>query len=135
MTQGWRASRRESQVRMGHDILWMREYLARMKERIEVEHIVVVSGRRPHGCLQSQDALRGAAQNLSARRRSVLAAGWSGGLGLDLARIACTSAGNCDAPGLHGFGDLALKLDDQQPILEAGSLDLHVVGQGELALE
>jgi len=63
------------------------------------------------------------------------AASWLSGLALDLLDLPAACARDGDAPRLHGLGNLALKLDDQQTILEASALDLDVVGQGELALE
>src|SRR5580704_5454141 len=36
---------------------------------------------------------------------------------------------------LHRLGDFPLQVDDQQAVLEAGALDLGMVGQCELALE
>ena len=59
----------------------------------------------------------------------------SGGLGLDLGDVAGRGAVDCDAARLHGLGDLALQLDEEQPVLEARALDLDVVGKRELALE
>ena len=113
----------------------MGEHHTGMNETVEVEYAVVLCGRRPHGYLHIRDVLKSCRAGRPARRRSVLAAGWSGGLGLDLAHLACASAGNSNAAWLHGLGDLALKLDDQKAVLEAGTLNLDVVGQGELALE
>lgn len=63
------------------------------------------------------------------------AAGWSGGLAFDLLDLPGACARDGDAPRLHGLGNLALKLDDQQTILEVRALDFNVVSQGELALE
>jgi hypothetical protein len=42
-------------------------------------------------------------------------------------------AADRDASRLHGFRDLAHQVDDQKAILEAGALDLDVVGEGERA--
>ncbi|MHC2288712.1 hypothetical protein ACVIJW_004582 [Bradyrhizobium barranii subsp. barranii] len=59
----------------------------------------------------------------------------SGGLGLDLGDVAEGDAVDGDAPRLLRLGDLPLQVDDEQAVLEAGALDLDVIGKGELALE
>src|SRR5580700_3991736 len=40
-----------------------------------------------------------------------------------------------DRPRLHGLWDLAHQVDVQEPVLEAGTLDLHVVGELEATFE
>src|ERR1700751_5743636 len=59
----------------------------------------------------------------------------SGRLGFDLRDVAGRGAADRDATRLHRLGDLPLEVDDQQAVLEAGALDLDVVGERELALE
>ena len=59
----------------------------------------------------------------------------SGGLGLDLGDVARGRAADRDAARLHRLGDLPPQVYDEQAVLEAGALDLDVIGKGELALE
>ena len=55
----------------------------------------------------------------------------------DLPRRALGRAadGDLDPPRPHRLGHLALQLDDQQAVLEAGALHLHEVGEVEAPLE
>jgi hypothetical protein len=59
----------------------------------------------------------------------------SGCRGLDLAHVVGACTVDRDASQLHGLGDFALKVDDEEAVLEARSLDLNVIGERELALE
>jgi len=59
----------------------------------------------------------------------------SGGFGFDLCDVVRDGAVDRDATRLLRLGDFALQVDDEQAVLEAGALDLDVVGKGELALE
>jgi len=49
---------REAEAWMGNHLLRVLKRSARMKERIEIEDVIVVRGRRPHGCLHCFDKLR-----------------------------------------------------------------------------
>jgi hypothetical protein len=77
-----------------------------------------------------------AARESPARLRSIQAAeSGSCGLGFNLGDVAQDGAVDLDPARLHGLGDLPLQVDDEQAVLEAGALDLDVVGERELALE
>ena len=52
----------------------------------------------------------------------------SSGLGLDRCDIARTGTTDLDAAGLHRLGYLALQVDEQQAVLEAGAPDLDMIG-------
>src|SRR5581483_8573515 len=61
----------ERKIRMGNDIARMREYGPGVKQSVEVEYIVGLSSRRPHGCLQFQDGFwEMPREEAPARRRS-----------------------------------------------------------------
>ena len=86
---------------------------------------------------KSETSLRGGrAGEPPARRRSIqVARVRSGGSGFDLSDVVRGGAVDRDAARLHRFRDFPLQVDDEQAVLEAGALDLDVVGQRELALE
>src|SRR6185312_15586031 len=80
--------------------------------------------------------VEGLPRGISRAARSILATqSGSGGLGFDLGHVARGGAADRNAARLHRFGDFPLQLDDEQAVLEAGALDLDVVGQRELTLE
>ena len=122
---------------MGHHVPRMLEHGARMKESVEIENVVVKGGRRPHGCLQIWDELRGGRAGKVPRGvdRSKTSESGSGGFGFDLGDVVRGGAVDLDEARLHRLGDFPLKVDDQQAVLELRALDLDVVGQRELALE
>src|ERR1700730_7168251 len=78
---------------------------------------------------------RGWDRRACARRQAWSIAGGSGRPGLDLSHVVRGRAVDRDAARLHRLGDFPLQVDDQQAILEPGSPDLDMVGEGELALE
>lgn len=59
----------------------------------------------------------------------------SGDPGFDLCDVARTDVADRDAARLHRLGDLPLQVDDEQTILEAGALDLDMLGERKLALD
>src|SRR6185437_9833089 len=80
--------------------------------------------------------VEGLPRGISRAARSILATqSGSGGLGFDLGHVARGGSADRNATRLHRFGDFPLQLDDEQAVLEAGALDLDVVGQREPALE
>jgi hypothetical protein len=122
---------------MGDHVPRMLERGAGMKESVEIENVVVKGGRRPHGCLQIWDELRGGRAGKVPRGvdRSKTSESGSGGFGFDLGDVVRGGAVDLDEARLHRLGDFPLKVDDQQAVLELRALDLDVVGQRELALE
>src|SRR6478672_1444414 len=59
----------------------------------------------------------------------------SGRPGFDLGDVARSGAADRDAARLHRLGNFPLQVDDEQPVLEPGALDLDMVGDRELAFE
>jgi hypothetical protein len=58
---------------IGHNVLRMVEHGARMQQRVDVENVVVESGRRPHGLLHSltmSDAARRATRGKLLKRKN-----------------------------------------------------------------
>src|ERR1700751_1408479 len=86
---------------------------------------------------KSETSLRGGrAGKAPARRRSIrVARVRSGGFGFNLGDVTRRGTADRDATRLHRLGDFALQVDDEQAVLEAGALDLDMVGERELALE
>jgi len=77
-----------------------------------------------------------AARGSPARRRSIqIARVRSGGSGFDLSDVVRAGAVDRDAVRLHRFGDFPLQVDNEQAVLETGTLDLDMVGERKLALE
>jgi len=109
----------------------MVEHRARVKKGVEVEY-VIVRGRRPHGCLHSMTP--GYCRAGSPRGDSPTG-GRLGGLALDLGDLDGRGTVDRDAARLHGLGNFALQLDEEESVLEASTLDLDMVRKGELALE
>src|ERR1700744_2625703 len=59
----------------------------------------------------------------------------SGGLGFDLGHVGRRGAVNSDPARFLRLGDFALQVNEKQPVLEARTSDLDVVGKRERALE
>jgi hypothetical protein len=88
--QGW----------MPHHVLGMLEDGAGVQERLKVEDVVVVSGRRPHVFLHSKTSETAARHIGPGCRRDVR----SGRLGFELVQVVRRRAVDGDAPRLHGPG-------------------------------
>jgi hypothetical protein len=109
---------------MIEDLPGVLEFCARMQNDVEINNVLVVSGRRPHGLPPMVDGLGCRAGVRGSGRYEVS----SGRLGFDLAYAFRAVPVDGDPPWLHRLRQFADELDLQKAVVEARTAYLNIVG-------